>query len=284
MARNIAIVISTLFIFLVVSPGIATEKISLRKTLESTWEAYLAASNSGDESELEKTMSSYRLGMMKNHLASANRSLTPDIIKSIAEYGPNISTAEFVTLLENGPTAGLVYVEDSEEQDAAGDPQITFIFIKFVEEESGWKVDGEMSIGGPKFQEDGKKSVFDPSDLPPTYEIDGQVRKAPEPITTPDVSAFLDVFSYGYQVDVDINGVEQVGINNKSYSGLLTKGLRQGKNEVSIVVAKMDGDAPFTPRVTIRRILEDRNMEEIFKFEPKKDIEGNYTFSFTINE
>ena len=175
MRNGIVFTILPLFACLVIfSQGIAAEK-PLRSILEQAWNSYLKACKSGKESELEKTMSSFRLGTMKNNLASAKRSLTPDLIKSIAEDAPDISTAKFLKLMENGPTAGLVYVKDSEEKDASNKPRVTFMFIKFVKENEVWKVDGEMNMGSPKFQKNGKESEFNPSELPPPLEIDGKV-------------------------------------------------------------------------------------------------------------
>ncbi|MFH0990095.1 MAG: hypothetical protein V1799_08780 [bacterium] len=284
MINRTTVTISSLFILLTVFSGGNAAQESLRNTLENTWRAYLKASKSGKESELEKTMSSFRLGTLRNNLASARSVLTPDIIESIAEDVSDISTAKFVTMMEKGPTAGLVYVEDSEEKDETGKPRVNFIFIKFVKEESVWKVDARMDIGSPKFNENGKQSEFNPSDLPPTYEIDGQVRSAPKPIAIPDFSAFLDVSSTGYKIQVTVNGIEQETGKSESHSGLLKGGLRKGKNNIVIVVTQTEKDTPFKPRVTIRRIHEDRKTTEVFTFEPKENIEGKHSLDFTFDK
>lgn len=234
--------------------------------------------------ELEKTMSSFRLGMMKNNLASAKRSLTPEMIRTVAEYAPDISASRFVTLLENGPTAGLVYVKDSDDVDATGKPRVTFTFIKFVKEGSGWRVDGAADIGSPKFRDNGEPAEFDPSDLPSTYEIDGKVPGAPAPVAASEFSAFLDVFCPGYKTQVTVNGVEQATTVNQSHSGLLAGGLRKGTNSIVIVVSRIQQDASFEPMVTIRRIREDRSAEEVFKFEPQENVEGTHTAIFTVRE
>ena len=284
MAKRITTVFLALPICLTAfSLGIA-EGNSLRSTLEKTWKAHLQAIKSGKESELQKTMSSFKLGAKKNSLAKANRSLTPDIIRGMAEFAPDISKAEFVTLLEKGSTAGLVYVEDSGEKDASGKPQVTFLYIKFVKEESGWKVDAGLRIGRPKYQENGEKTKFDPSDLPPIYQIDGKVRPAPEPVVAPYASAVLDVFSYGYKTEVTVNGVRQRSTVEASRSGLLDGGLRKGKNTVTVVVTQTKKDSAFKPRVTIHRDLGGNETEEVFKFEPKENVEGEHTFTFTIEK
>jgi hypothetical protein len=275
--------LSMLILLVVFSQCIAAEK-PLRSTLEQAWDSYLKACKSGKEPELEKTMSSFRLGAMKNNLANAKRSLTPDLIRSIVEDAPDISTAKFVKLMESGPTAGLVYVKDSEEKDASNKPRVTFVFIKFVQENEVWKVDGEMNIDSPKFQKNGKESEFNPSDLPPTYEIDGKVRKSPGQAPVPDISGLLDVSSYGYKTEVTINEVEQRATLNKSYSGLIEKGLRKGKNSVVIRFTKTDDKTAFKPDVTIRRVTNERKSKEVFKYEPKDNIEGTHTFTFTVDE
>ena len=256
----------------------------LRLELEKVWEAHLQASRSGEESQLQQTMSAFRLGQMKNDLANAGRALTPGMIRGIAEQGPDISTATFVTLLEKGDTAGLVYVQDSEETDATGQPRISFSFIKFVKEETGWKVDAGMNIGGPKFQEDGSPAKFDPEDLPPTYEIDGEVRPAPAPVTAPYASGVLDVLCPGYKTEVTVNGIAQETTVDSSFSGLLDGGLRQGENTIVITITPTADEATFDPRVAVHRILKNREMREVFRFEPKADIAGTHTLTFQVEE
>lgn len=229
-------------------------------------------------------MSSFRLGTMRNALASAKRSLTPDLIKSIAGNVPDIAAANFVRLMENGATAGLVYVKDSDERDASDQPRVTFIFIKFVNEHGVWKVDGEMNIGSPKFQKNGEASACNPADLPPTHEIDGKVRNSPEQALAPDISAVLDVSSTGYKTELTINEVEESAILNKSYLGLIKKGLRKGRNSIVIRFTKTDVTTSFKPGVTVRMVTGNRKFKEVFKYEPKDAIDGIHTFSFMAGQ
>lgn len=283
MLQRSFVILPVLGVLLAAGPPRAGAGPSLRPVLEKAWKAYLAAGKSGKPSELEKTMSSFRFGTMKNQLAAVKRSLTPEFIRSIAENAPDVSKADFVTLLEKGSTAGLVYVADSEEKDDGGKPRITFIFIKFLNEGSGWKVDGAMNIGSPKFRDDGRRMEFDPADLPPTYEIDGQVRAAPQSVSSPYASAFLDVFCPGYRIQVTVNGREQATTVDQSHSGLIDGGLRKGENNIVIVVYPLKKDAAFKPRVKVRRVLEDRSMVEVFKFEPQKNIGGRHGYTFRVD-
>lgn len=253
---------------------------ALQPTLENAWQAYLKASRSGLESELEKTMSSYSLCALKNRLISAQRSLTPEIIKSFAKCSPDISKMEFVRVLEKGDTAGLVYVGDSEKKDADGKPKVTFRAIKFVRE-SGWKVDATMHCDKPRFQDDGRKTRFYLSDLGPACAMDGKVKPAPPLVQKPYSSALLDVFSYGYQAQVTVNGVVQQPVT-ASWFGVVIGGLCKDKNNITIAMTKTGTAGQRAPKVRIRQLLENRTTREILKFEPQKNIEGVHTFTVSI--
>lgn len=284
MKKKILIAFSILIFSFITLNSCSSKDYSLRTTLEKSWNNYLEASESGQESELEKVMSSYRFGTMKNNLISANRSFTPELVKGIASNAPDVSKTEFEDLIENGPTAGLVYVKDSDEKEPEGKPRVNFIFIKFVKERDEWKVDGVMEKGSPKFNEDGSRTKFNLSDLPPTYAIDGQVLAAPKPISAPEVTAMLDVFASGYKIQVIINGTEQANVINTSYSGLVKGGVRKSNNNIVISITQTEKDNPFGPSVTVRCMLADKTAKECFKFEPEKNIEGTHEFSFNVEK
>ena len=272
------IIIVTVLAVLVADTAMARE---LRTTLEASWRAHLSASESGKESELRKTMSSYSLCTLKNNLVSAQRSLTPDIIKGISKYAPDISRMRFVKIFEKAQTAALVYAMDSEKKDADGNPGITFSVIKFVKEASGWKVDASMSCDKPKYRIDGLESRFYKTDLRPACAMDGKTKPAPQLLEKPYATALLDIFSYGYQTVVSVNGVRQSPVT-ASWSGVLLGGLSKGKNKVSITMTKRDGEKQIPPKVKIRRVLKTRTTLEALKFEPEKNIEGTHTFIVSV--
>nr|WP_321401332.1 hypothetical protein [uncultured Desulfobacter sp.] len=253
---------------------------SLQDDLENAWHTYLKASQSGCELELQKAMSSYSLFTLKNKLISAQRSLTPDIIKSFAKYSPDITTMEFSRLIENGDNAGLVYVRDSGQKDANGNPTLTFSAIKFVNE-SGWKVESLMSCDKPMYHDDGQKTQFYLSDLRPACAMDGTVKPAPALVKKPYSSALLDIFSYGYQAEVTVNGVPQTPVT-ASWSGVVIGGLCKNKNEISIKMTKVGTAQARAPKIRIRQLLKNRTTREVLKFAPQKDVEGVHTFVVSV--
>ena len=265
--------------FLVLAPDSSFAN-SLRSDLENAWHAHLQASRSGNESELQRTMSSYSLCTLKNKLVSAQRSLTPDIIKSFAKYGPDISRMEFARLLEKADNAGLVYVRDSGKKDADGNPTVTFTAIKFVKE-SGWKVEATMNCDKPMYQADGCKTQFYMSDLRPACVMDGTVKPAPALVQTPYSTALLDVFSYGYQAQVMVNGVPQKPVT-ASWSGVVIGGLCKDENKISIKMTKVDTAKQSVPKIRIRQLLKNRTTREVLKFAPQKNIEGVHTFTVSV--
>lgn len=152
---------------------------SLTGLLQQTWHRYLAASRSGDEAELRAAMSTFRFVTMKNDLAKSGLSLTPDRIKRIAEFAPDISRCQLASVLSSGPTAALLYVRDSDTIDSTGRPRVDYYFMKFVEEAGVWRMDGYQRVNALKFKPDGTLAGFDPKHIQPTYEIDGRILPPP---------------------------------------------------------------------------------------------------------
>lgn len=259
---------------------------SLRADLENLWTAYLKANHSGDLKRFKETSSANNYATLVNMLASAGNELTPDVITSMAELLPDPSKLEFVEMIENGPTAGLVYVEDGGDSDNPNIPSpIKFNFIKFVQEPSGWKVDGMLTIGKPKYQRDGSETRFEHSDILEELAIDGKVLDAPQPMAKAEVKGVIDVSSYGYKTEVTINGVKQSGAKDSNSSGYIEGGLKKGENHIEIVISSMEGTgSDWEPSVKIRYLDAAGEGKEAFLFEPEKEFEGRHSFTFRISE
>jgi len=259
---------------------------SLRADLENIWAAYLKANRSGDLKQYKEISSTHSYATLVNALASVGRELTSDDITSMAELLPDPSKLEFVEVIENGPTVGLVYVEDGGEGDNPNIPSpLKFNFIKFVQEPSGWKVDGISKIGKPKYQRDGSQTRFEHSDIPKELAIDGNVPEAPQPVAKAEVKGVIDVSSYGYKTEVAINGAKQSGAEDSTSSGYIEGGLKKGENHIEIVISSMKGTgSDWEPSVKIRYLNAAGEEKEAFLFEPEKEFEGRHSFTFRIAE
>ncbi len=265
---------------------IPASSTSLRADLENLWTAFLKANRTGDLKQLKATSSAHSYATMVNMLASDGKELTPDVITAMAGFLPDPSKFEFVEMIENGPTVGLVYVEDGGESENPNIPSsIKFNFIKFVQEPSGWKVDGMLTTDNPKYQRDGSETRFDHSDIPEELAIDGRVPEAPQLMAKAEVKGMIDISSYGYKTEVTINGVKQSGTKDSNSSGHIEGGLKKGENHIEIVISSIEGTGPaWEPSVKIRYVTAAGERKEAFSFEPEKEFEGRHSFTFRIAE
>ena len=257
---------------------------SLRTTLENAYKAYLQASQSGKESEIEKTVSTYSLTEVRNDLANRGKSIQAEDIQHMAKFSPDLSQSKFIKVIEKGPTAGLLYVKDSPEKDANGKPRVDFLFIKFVKEAPGWKVDGMTFIGAPKLQADGKETEFNLTELPPEFQITGEIPEPPKLLRVAEAAGELYVKSFGWKTYVTINDVEQRLTENESQSCMVEGGLRKGTNTVVILIQQTDMPRKHEPKIKINRVLTNRTHEECFSFEPTNNIAGKHSLTFTLKD
>lgn len=256
---------------------------SLRTTLEKSWYAFLDSHKTGKESELQKTMSSYSLAFMKNGLISSQLKLTPDFIKNMGKFIPDITTYKFLKVFKNGPTAGLLYEKQTAEVNIDGKEQINYFFIKFVEEKNIWKVDRVSDTSKPKFNDNGERVEFTEADLSYDFKIDGIVRNPPNLLSAPYRKAYLDVYSKNHITNVQINGINQRDTVYTSSSGTIIGGLKKGSNNILIFVSNTENKSTTGLSITIRQILKDRSTKEVFIFKPKESSEGTFSFNFNVD-
>jgi hypothetical protein len=155
----------------------------MRRTLEEAWLAYVMAIRSTKEIDLQKTMSSYYFATTRNNFARSGRTLTPENVGALGRFLPDLNTTRYVTVLEKGPTAALVHARDSTQVDSGNKPRVEYLFFRFANEGSGWKVDGFGILHALKHRDDGSPAPFKLPDNPsPDFRIDGRLRAAP-PLT-----------------------------------------------------------------------------------------------------
>lgn len=264
-----------------------TQPQDLRKKLESVWSAYREAHRHGDKALYKKTCSAYRCGTLINTLAAVREELTPEDLIFFYDRMPDLATLKFVELKENGPTAGLIYVDENQNKpDPDLPPPKRFLFIKFVQEAWDWTVDGIHSTSMPKHQIDGSETQFNYALLPEELALDGKVRPAPKAVRKPKkrvVKGALDISSYGYKTKASINGFDQGKAENTDYSGAITGGLKKGVNKIEIVIAKSDKtESDLPPRISVQYVSNSGMQREAFTYEPEENFEGRHLFTFMI--
>ena len=190
-----------------------TPSQDLHEKLESIWNAYREAHRKGDVALYKNTCSARTCGNLINTLTEVREELKPEDLIFFYDRIPDLATYKVVDMNENGPTVGLLYVDENQEQlDPDLPPPKRFLFIKFVKETWGWTVDGTYSTSVPKYRIDNSETQFDFASLPEELAIDGKVRPAPKASKKRKVRVVkgaLVISSYGYITNVAINGFAQ---------------------------------------------------------------------------
>jgi len=123
----------------------------LRPQLETVWETRRQAHRDGDLALIQKFSSDHSYGTQQNQLAAVGRELKPENVMALYELMPDLATFKFVELKQNGPTVGLLYLDEGEKsKDPNLPPPVHFLLVKFVKDARGWTVDGILSKGEPK--------------------------------------------------------------------------------------------------------------------------------------
>jgi len=254
-----------------------------RQELEEAYVLFTNACKKGDMAAVRKRSSSYWFASVRNGYVSQGKEFSGAQLAQMVEHFPGLHGKDFVKVLQRGPTAGLLYAAESAEPDAGDKPRVTFTFVKFVNEDSGWKFHGAMEMDSTKHQKDGSLTEFTPDDLPAHLAIDGEVPEAPTLIAEPEVVGVLDVVSYGYSTEVFVNSKKQSVTADSSSSGVIRGGLRKGENSLRVVVRRTRKEPLETPAVTIRAAEENGKLAEVFKFAPAKNAVGEHDEIFIVN-
>jgi hypothetical protein len=245
--------------------------------LEKVYAGLKAAAATGDEAKVKKFASAKLLGTMRNSLASAGLTLTPDYIKDIGSSF-DFAGARFIRMFEKGPTAGLVYGKT----DPGDKKAIEFIFIKYVKESDGWKFEGGFDLTDNAVDAKGKKREFTEADIPEKLAIDGKVMPAPAPAQPAEFPASLNIFGQGYKTTVIINGGEPVVSDGGSSSGEIAGGLKAGVNKIEIEIVRTKDNMDMYPTVEVKYLDKKKTEKTAFSLDAKQKKTGKWSEEFPI--
>ena len=267
---------------------LATDADTLRPALEQALKNYGEACRTGDAARLKAATSTFFYGTIANNLASAGRTVTPEVIKSLAGMEPDLTRMKFYGVFQNGPTAALVFSSDSAGVLAEGKSGVDFTVVKLVKEGGDWKMDQSGSLSRLKYEKDGTEAKFGMADMTARsgLKLDGVVHPAPAPLPVAEVIGYIRVSDSSFKAEVTVNGVRQEGASSTSpFGSLLTGGLKKGANTVEIVVTAANPAAKSTrlPEVMILVPQKDQQLKDVFSFKPAPgEAEGKHTLTFTV--
>jgi hypothetical protein len=253
---------------------------ALKEELQNTYIQFLKALKTGDENIIREAMSSYSYASNKNDYANAKEPFA-EKMKEIGETYPALSDLDFIKMYKRDLTTGLLYSKDADSSAVFGRPMLTFIFVKFVKEDTIWKTDAVELIDIEKYNPDGSVVKFEEAFLSDESLIDGNVREAPALIQEAEIAGVLEVFVNGIQTAFLINGLDQGTIDEISVFRLVHGGLKFGENTVEILCEEMPGSTTKSIDVSIK-VKANNDFLEVFQYEARKNIQKKYVSKFTV--
>jgi len=274
-------VVSLLFVFFgLASPVFGGELV---QDLTGKLHTLVKVCHEKDVDGFKSCVSSYNLGTMQNNLARSGRSLSGDLLATLAEsYGLAQSTAWSIAEV-NGNTARLAMIV---KEPAADEAEVLCQVYRFVREADDWRFDSAyFNKASIKRQPNGNADYDETwngmkAGLPSSVAVDGKVLAAPQPVGEIKNPASISVMApTDLTIKVTLNGTPVVEVTGRSRSMILPQGLASGLNTLDIEVIPAEGKEPMmSPLVTIFSIGAKRI--EVVKWEPETVEKRAYKVAF----
>ncbi|WP_010247868.1 HAF repeat-containing protein [Acetivibrio cellulolyticus] len=238
--------------------------------LKSIYNSYMESYKTGDIESAKGYVSERYYAIVKNYLLATGETKMPEnqLLSDIKDIEGAIRCGVF----ENGPTIGIVYKKPSKAED-----KITFVFLRFVKEDSGWKYDYTLVEDRYGYNETDKFTAKDiTGDM-----LDGKVITDVPAINNVEIpKSYLSIgFHNSCFVSVSINNEEPV---IGAYLGLIMDGLKKGENTVDILIIPDDKDNnPSLPEIEIY-YLDESNAKKVVYSNKGVEKTGNTSQTFIV--
>lgn len=225
------------FLILLITANLTFGQDALKTSLEASYKKFYDALKAKDGEKLKASMSAHNYMKTRNAVTGAGQKF-PDALYNYAEMAKvDFTKLKVVQVQEKGNTAKAVYYGKG-----AMDDDNSFLIFSFLKENNEWKVDGVLSEYSEELDKKYKKKdlSFLKEDM---FTPSGVMPEVPKEIVPGDYQAMLDIMSYGYKVEVKVNGNVQDVPEAGSYSGVILGGIKKGKNTIEIKVTPKEGDS-----------------------------------------
>ena len=251
--RNAALAtFTTLLLALATVPRARADTAALEAELKAVFAKWSKAMTDSDKTAWAATTARYRQIGTRNLIVSQMRRW-PDSLFDTPVSPPDVSKMTLARTMVNGITAQLVYFGKADfgvaEEDEVEIPD-GMLFLMFVKEPSGWKFNTSrfMSLAGAEEVGDqataGDFSFLDA----PEFRPPGTVPPLPKPCKYPEVVAFIEIVSIGYETQLKVDEHSNHTVIDNVQTGLIIGGLKRGINPISVrtrpLPAGADGKEP----------------------------------------
>jgi|GEM_PF-1193009 len=244
----------------------------LQKKLESVLNNYISSYKTGNLEATKEYVSTYNYAAVKNSLLSAGMTSLPYYPEMVESM--DITNDKLYRVFENGPTIGLIY-ERKPDSESGQEDEKTFVFFKFVKEDSHWKYDSVKTQSPKPF-----------SDEEIIENINGKVITNIPIIDNVEVpKSYLSInFASGYNVSVSINNRKPIVVNEGSHIGLIIGGLKKAANTLDIEITPIEEKSSsfFFPEIEIY-YLDDTNSKIVVYSNEDSEETGKMNKTIQVN-
>ncbi len=221
---------------LITLPGACADTEALETELKAVFAKWSKAMVDSDKTAWAATTARYRQIGTRNRIVSQMRRW-PDSLFDSPVSPPDVSEMTLARTMVNGVTAQLVYFGKADfgiEEGAEVEIPDGLLFLMFVKESSGWKFNTSrfMSLAGAEEVGDqataGDFSFLDA----PEFHPPGKVPPLPKICNYPEVVAFIEIVSIGYETQLDIDGHSAHTVIDNVQTGLIIGGLKRAINPI----------------------------------------------------
>jgi hypothetical protein len=219
--------------------SLRADDATLRRELDRAYSSWRDALVTRSFSGWQQATAASRQVITRNLIVSQQQPC-PSALFALPMKPPETTTLRFVKVQAEGDTAHLVYFGkvDIGIADPAEIPD-NVLLLKFIKETTGWKFDTTRLINLAPVPEvraalgNGGSSAFlnEPEFLPT-----GKIPSVPKACPVPDRIGVLQVASFGYQTQAQVNGFEVASVENNAEEHIIIGGLRDGENPLTLSV------------------------------------------------
>ncbi len=261
----------------------------LQTTLEVSYNTWRDAMMRADASAWAAAITRYRQVMVRNQIVSEKRAF-PGAVFEVPFHPPALKGLRLLEAQAKGTTAHLVYFGPVDMgQDLEKIPD-NILKLKFGFENGGWRYDSNRFTSldhvpevRKSLQEMKKPDFLDTAEYTPP----GSLPPVPPLCRVPDHKAGFKLQSFGFETTVLMNGVSYDSVEDGLDQQIITGGLMNGSNEISLrikPVTRPEGQKP----VLQLRIYKLGNEEgkpgvEVFRWEaPATEVPREISLPFTV--
>jgi hypothetical protein len=232
------------------------------------------AVNDQDTALLRKVLCKTSFVNMMNECISIGMEYPGEVMTGMKMGLLDFGQLKYIKSAKNGTTTNAYYIY------MVDNVETSIITLRMVEEDGALKMIDLKNKDAKDYVINLHKKDYSFLDLK-EFQPESSVEAPPRLITKIDYPAKYDVFAYGYEVTVTINGFKHRGATNSTTGGIVIGGINKGENTIEFSIKKTDPNEKEIPVIGIRAYINDKETDVFFFNE---EVQGtSIKKTFTVN-